>query len=347
MEPISLELFLNHLRNAVVVARADGGILLMNSVFKTLFQAQNPTNLFEVFLGTPSLVEALHRVHDFRGSYFLRDQAVQLPKKLRKMDVDTHPIIAESGDLLAIAVILHDRSEDAPFEEHQKRMDRMDYLKTIAVGLAHEIRNPLSGIRGAGQLLAKSLKNEELKEYATIIQKEVDRVDQLLKDLLHFTKPRQLNWSPTNVNQVLHDLILLQKTASPEIEFREFFDPSLPSIKANGEALSQVFLNLIKNARQALDKNGVVTIRSRMVTDFVLKKGQKKSSFIGVDVEDDGPGMDASTLASIFVPLFTTKPKGSGLGLAICHQLITAHGGNITVRSELGRGTKFSVYLPL
>ncbi|MBI4411757.1 MAG: PAS domain-containing sensor histidine kinase, partial [Deltaproteobacteria bacterium] len=125
------------------------------------------------------------------------------------------------------------------------------------------------------------------------------------------------------------------------------FDPSLPKIMADPEALTQVFLNLIKNSRQSIRGKGRVTVRSRVVTDFGLRRKDKKHQVIAVDVEDTGEGIDEKVLPNIFAPFFTTKPKGTGLGLALCHRIVEEHEGDIEVKSEKGKGTVFSVYLPV
>lgn len=348
---IDLNLYLNHWRNAVVIARPEGIPLFKNEVFDLLFtKGEKSGNIFDLLKKNPLVVETARKVIDIRGSYFLREIPIKLANgTCRNMDVETFPLIDHNGDLLAVNIIFHDHSDQTNIEAHKRRIDRVHYLKTIAAGLAHEIKNPLSGIKGASQLLTDALKGDkDLKEYSEIIQKEVVRVDKLLKDLLHFTKPAKLKKKKTNVNQILHELVLLQKTVAPqEIKFLENFDPSLPVVDADPEALSQIFLNMVKNARQAIDGNGCVTITSRVVTDFMLRKGAKKKQFICIDIEDSGEGIEPDDFPNIFVPFFTTKPKGIGLGLAVCHQLVEEHEGDIRVRSENGKGTIFSVYLPV
>jgi len=219
----------------------------------------------------------------------------------------------------------------------------------LAAGIAHEIKNPLSGIKGASQLLVAGLqKNPPLREYAEIIQKEVERVNRLLNDLLHLSKGKKQRLKKTNINRILHELVVLQKTVKGgAITFVEEFDPSLPDIEADSEALSQLFLNLIKNARQAILVEGVVTIRTHLVTDFLVKKGETMKRMITVDVEDTGEGMDDEALSQVFVPFFTTKPKGTGLGLTLCQKIIEDHEGKIQVKSKKGKGTVFSVFLPV
>ncbi|MDO8520166.1 MAG: ATP-binding protein [Deltaproteobacteria bacterium] len=342
---LSLPEYLNHLRDGVVLASPDGIPIFRNSVFEAMFGGKN---IHEAFKNNPLILESFKKAATIRGSYYLHDVPVRLHAGEKKMDVETFPLIAPEGELLAVNILLRDPAGLGNLDEHKKRVDRIHYLATIASGLAHEIKNPLSGIRGASQLLAKSLTGKgELGEYAEIIQKEVARVDALLNDLLHFTKPRGLKKEKTNLNRVIHDQILLQKTVNTGVLFHEEFDPSIPEITADSQSLAQVFLNLLKNARQAIEEKGKISVRSHVVMDFVLKVGEKKRQVIRVDIEDTGSGIPDEDLPNLFTPFFTTKASGTGLGLALCHQIVEEHGGNIRVKSEAGKGTVFSVYLPV
>lgn len=352
MRNIDLTTYLNHIRKAVALISPAGKFIIKNSVFETLFTRGHQTkndNAFELFAGEDLVVDTIKKVAEIRGSYHLRQVTLQLAKDQHSMDVEAFPVINTAGELLAIHISFDDHAGEAHFTEHQKSLDRIRYLGTIAAGLAHEIKNPLSGIKGATQLLASSLKNEkDLQEYATIIQKEVERVDQLLIELLHFTKPRSRNKKETNINKALRDIVLLQKTVDPKkIKFVEEYDPSLPCIMADSQALAQVFLNLLKNARQAIRGVGTITVRSHMVTDYVLKKGAERRQLIAVDIQDTGIGIGKEEINKIFVPFFTTKAKGTGLGLALCNKIIEEHEGNIKIKSEPEMGTTFSVYLPV
>lgn len=347
MSEITLEAFLNHLSDAVVVVGPKGEILRQNALFQSLFPNKS-VSLIDLLSGTPVIKDQLAKIFTEGGTYSLRD--VPIPSSIGeiKADVDVFPMAGAQGETVALSFWFRLGRSALHFDEHQKRMDRLQYLATIASGLAHEIRNPLSGIKGASQLLRDSLQDQkELGEYAEIIQQEVVRVDKLVKELLHFSKPRTLSKKETNVNRILHDSVLLERTVEPErIQIIEEFDPSLPPVWADPEALTQVFLNLLKNARQAIKGPGRILVRSRIVMDFTLKKGAKRRQMLSVDIEDNGPGIDPENLTNIFVPFFTTKAKGTGLGLALCHQLVEEHEGDMRVKTEPGKGSTFSVYLP-
>jgi two-component system nitrogen regulation sensor histidine kinase GlnL len=228
------------------------------------------------------------------------------------------------------------------------RGSRVGSLAAVAAGLAHEIKNPLGGIKGAAQLLAEELAGHaNVARFTTLITREVDRVSALLEELLELTRPPRLRLAAVNVHRVLNDVLVLQQTAA-KVAVRLVFDPSLPDIWADEAQLRQVFLNLVKNAIEAMDDGGTLTVTTRIETDFHVRHGGRdRGQFLSVDVEDTGPGIPLEDCERIFTPFFTTKTSGTGLGLAVTERLVTQHGGTIRVESELGRGTRVRVRLPV
>ena len=249
------------------------------------------------------------------------------------------------GSILVVRNLIHRRE----LEEDLKRADRLAMVGTLAAGLAHEIRNPLGGIRGAAQLLRRSLDDApSLMEYTDIMIREVDRVDQLIEQLLDLSRPAQLALAPLNIHQILEDVLLLQTEplAPQQVTVRKRFDPSLPPVRGDRAQLTQVFLNLVKNALQAMNGSGALTITTRAETDFHIRNRRSgRRKFIWVDIEDQGSGIKEDDLPHIFSPFFTTKNNGTGLGLAICYRIIKEHGGLIRVESTEGQGTTFKVSL--
>lgn len=271
--------------------------------------------------------------------------------KLMPVGATVSPLRDESGFTVGSVVVLRDRTVRQAMEEDLRRSDRLALLGTLGAGLAHEIKNPLSGIRGAAQLLrAELLPEESVVENTAIIIREVDRVNELLEQLLDLARPPRLTLEPLNVHELLNHVLDLETNTveANHIRIQRAYDPSLPPILGDRAQLTQVFLNLIKNAFQAMSGKGCLTLATRVETDFSVRtRSRQKARLARIDVEDDGPGIEPGNLPHIFSPFFTTKQSGTGLGLAVCHRVITEHGGTIRVESRPGRGTVFKVSLGL
>jgi two-component system nitrogen regulation sensor histidine kinase GlnL len=259
------------------------------------------------------------------------------------------PLRDRHGSFLGSILVLRDLKHRKELEEDLKRADRLAMVGTLAAGLAHEIRNPLGGIKGAAQLLKRSLERDSpLDEFANIVIREVDRVDKLIEQLLDLSRPAKLELAPVNIHEVLDDVLLLETPAAKErnIVVKKRLDPSLPPIRGDRAQLTQVFLNLVKNAFQAMTAGGALTVTTRVETDFHLRgQGNARNRLIWVDIEDEGVGIKEEDLPHIFSPFFSTKNNGTGLGLAVCYRIVKEHGGLIRVDSVEGRGTTFRVSL--
>lgn len=266
------------------------------------------------------------------------------------LSLTASPLLNEEGKVLGTVIVLRDMRRIKALEDDLRRSDRLGTLGTLAVGLAHEIKNPLGGIKGSAQLLQEELeKDERLKEYTGIIIREAERVNRLIEELLDFANPKKVSLRPMNIHKVLDDNVLLMSEVakSKGITVYKEFDPSLPLIKGDMERLSQVFLNIIKNAVESIDKAGWLMISTRIGTEYQMVEREERKGVIVVEVSDGGKGMKEETLEKLFTPFFSTKEKGTGLGLAISHRIIKEHKGNIKVKSKVGGGTTVSVTLPV
>ena len=210
--------------------------------------------------------------------------------------------------------------------------------------LAHEIKNPLGGIRGAAQLLGKQLNDDELSEYTDVVISETDRLASLVDTLLGPGGPP--NKQPVNVHELLEYVVrLIEAEGQKKIVFRRDYDPGLPLIDLDRDQIVQAFLNLVRNAAVALEGQGTITLRSRAATNFTI--GDTRHSVIAsIEIEDDGPGIPADMQDSVFYPLVTSRPDGTGLGLPGAQELLSRHGGLIEFDSRPGR-TVFYVRIPL
>jgi two-component system nitrogen regulation sensor histidine kinase GlnL len=210
--------------------------------------------------------------------------------------------------------------------------------------LAHEIKNPLGGLRGAAQLLERQLDSDDLKEYTAVIISEADRLAALVDTLLGPGGP--LNKQPQNVHELLEYVIrLVQPELGEHISVRRDYDPGLPDIELDRAQLVQAILNLVQNAAVVLEGRGTITLRTRAIMNFTI--GNHRHPVVAsIEIEDDGPGISPDMQDSVFYPLVTSKAEGHGLGLPVAQELISRHGGLIEFESRPGR-TVFQVRIPL
>ena len=210
--------------------------------------------------------------------------------------------------------------------------------------LAHEIKNPLGGIRGAAQLLGKQLQDEELEEYTSVIISEADRLAGLVDTLLGPGGPP--NKQQSNVHELLEYVVrLIQAESGNALDIRRDYDAGLPSMYVDRDQLVQALLNLVRNAAVALGGQGRITLRSRAIMNFTIGD-TRHNAIASLEIEDDGPGIPIELQDSVFYPLVTNRPDGTGLGLPVAQELISRHHGLIEFESRPGR-TIFFVRIPL
>jgi len=218
--------------------------------------------------------------------------------------------------------------------------------RLLVRGLAHEIKNPLGGVRGAAQLLERELDEERLKEYTRVIIDEADRLKELVDRMLG--PNRELQRQPVNVHAVLEHVIrLVDAENDSTIEFSRDYDPSLPPVLGDESQLIQALLNIMANAAQAMEATPrpAIGLRTRVMRRFTIGT-QLHRLVLQIDICDNGPGIPPDMLDRIYFPMISGRPNGTGLGLAITQTIIGQHGGIIECSSRPGR-TCFSVFLPL
>jgi len=339
----------------------------------------------QIFDENPWIVTLIRRAQELgysrtAGEGELRDRF----RRVVPVRVTCSPIFDQNDCPLGFVLVLHDLSHQKELEEEQQRDDRLTSLGVVAAGLAHEIKNPLAGIRGAAQLLQSRVKTDQSAvKYTTIMVDEIDRLSALLEQLLELSACPQFDPQPVNIHKTITDVLLLeQEAASRGTTVQTHFDPSLPLVFGDEARLSQVFRNLIKNSLQALhgQRGGVLSISTKMATDFHLVRlpldrtvplqpgsiapptqtqpldapGKQPlydkhtgGRFLSIIFADNGPGIPPDHLPHLFTPFFTTKSQGTGLGLPVSQQIIAQHGGTIRVESSPGQGAGFHVYLPV
>jgi len=228
---------------------------------------------------------------------------------------------------------------------HFQQMERADRLASVgemAAGIAHEIKNPLTGIAAAITIIKDDFEPADPRtEIVNEVLEQVKRLDKTVNDLLFFGKPTPPEPTYSDMNDLLRKTLMFasQHRGVKSIEKKLELQEDLPPVYVDGKQIQQVLLNLILNAVQAMPDGGVLTVRSRLVE-------QDGREWVQISIADTGQGIPPQILEKIFTPFFTTKAQGTGLGLAICHKLVLQHQGTIDVTSADGRGTEFTVSLP-
>lgn len=263
-----------------------------------------------------------------------------LKKKI--LDLNTSFLIDESGKITGVVAVIRDITEIKNLNEEMARHKRLVALGKLSAGIAHEIRNPLSSIRGLAQFIFNSFsKTDERKEDLNTIIQEVDRLNKLVVQVLDFAKLKKPNLIRFSLNDLIRKITELFKIEikDKQIKFNLELSPDISQIQADEDQVRQILMNVIINSIQAIPKKGEIKIK----TEKAPLKGEPAIKLI---IEDSGIGITEKDFNQIFDPFFSTKEKGSGLGLSIVYKLVEAHQGEIKVESKEGEGTKFIILLP-
>ncbi|OAI09590.1 PAS domain-containing sensor histidine kinase [Methylomonas methanica] len=252
--------------------------------------------------------------------------------------------LLEDGKLSEILIELQQVDRHLRITKEEQLLAQQNTSRMLVRGLAHEIKNPLGGLRGAAQLLDLELQDPELKEYTQIIIAESDRLQDLMDKMLGPNKPAHK--SQINIHEVLERVRhLVTVEAAHGIMLYTNYDPSIPEIFADKNQLIQAILNIVRNAVQAVQNHGVITMKTRVQRHMTIGRKRYKLT-VKIDIIDNGPGIKPELMGQIFYPMITGRAEGTGLGLSIAQSLINQHNGLIECESEPGN-TVFSIYLPL
>ena len=261
------------------------------------------------------------------------------------VDLIVNPV-ADDGSGLRLIVELQTVDRLLRISREEGITHAQETTRTVIRGLAHEIKNPLGGVRGAAQLLAKELPDERLREYTQIIIREADRLRDLVDRLLG--SHHQLALAQLNIHEILeHVRNLIGAESGNRVTTIRDYDPSIPELPGDRSQLIQAVLNVMRNALQAARRpeDCKITLRTRSQRQFTI--GAVRHRLVcRIDISDNGPGIPPELLHAIFVPMVTGRAEGTGLGLSIAQSVINRHGGLIECESEPG-ATSFTIYLPM
>lgn len=350
-ERVLLETLFQTIEDGILVADREDKVIYLNQAAGRLI-GFTPENAMGQRLGRllPELDQESLRPAD-RQKTIRREIEVRFPRP-RFLRVYASPI--EQGQDAGMALVLHDATETRHETQEVVEAERLHALTLLAASVAHEIGNPLNAIHIHLQLMEREVRKlteiasgkstadpariaDKLSSYLTVAQGEIGRLDYIVTDFLSAMRPTPPKFRDGNVNEVVHDTLDLLR---PELNNRhlrvvEQLASDLPAIRVDPAQLKQALVNLVKNAMQAMTKEGTLTLSTGARPDFVW-----------ISVRDTGSGISAEQLNRLFQPFQTTKERGSGLGLMVVQRIVRDHGGRIDFESKVGQGTSFTVWLP-
>jgi PAS domain S-box-containing protein len=252
----------------------------------------------------------------------------------RVVNIKMIPIIIDN-QLIGIYEIAKDITESKLSEEMIRRSDKLSVVGQLAAGVAHEIRNPLTTLRGFVQLF----KTDIDERYANIMLAELDRINLIVSEFLILSKPQAINYEYKDMEQILHSIIsfLEPQAIIKNIQLHLVIDKEIPQIKCEQNQLKQVFINLLKNAIEAMPKGGNITVEVQVTND----------EMVNICIIDEGEGIEEEQIPKVGEPFFSTKENGTGLGLMVSYRIIENHGGAMRISSQLNKGTTIEIKLPI
>ncbi len=323
----------------IILLDTDCNVIFANELAVRLLTSRGLTTDEATTAGLPLLDEILERIAAARQS--VRVRFTLCAPNGNRLAISAVQAFSSESELLGYVVTVQDETEAQEAKLEARLRERLASVGELAAGMAHEIRNPLTSIRGFMQLLKQRLITAEMEaeiRYADYVLEEIDRANHVITNFLTLAKPQDEVWLQVDINELLTKMLQLVENQAVlrGVRLTWQFAPNLALIRGKAEALVQVFLNIVTNALQATSKGGSIHILTRQIGDHVL-----------VSVQDSGVGMSPAVQKRIFNPFYSTKEGGTGLGLALCRQIIHEHQGEIEVTSTIGVGSCFTVCLPI
>ncbi|MEC0232500.1 PAS domain S-box protein [Paenibacillus alba] len=337
-----LESFINNTTDAICVLDLHSCVISVNAAYEHIFGWNQDELLGQTLPIYPEFLEEQRKeIYEMlkAGKQISGLETVRLRKdgQLVHVSVTKTPRKNEKGEIIGFAGITRDITERKRTEELLRKSDKLSVAGQLAAGLAHEIRNPLTSLRGFLQLLQNDMKGKQ--HYFDIMLSELDRINFIVSEFLVIAKPEAIHYKKSDLKEILQTVIALLDTQAVlcDVELILEFESEIPELICSEMHLKQLFINLVKNAMEAIPKDGQIKLTVSI----------QESDLIRIRTVDNGCGIPEERLKQLGEPFYTTKEKGTGLGLMMCFKIVEAHKGTMTIQSQLGEGTIIDVFLPL
>lgn len=338
-----LKLFFKYAKDSIAVFDLDNRVIEVNPAFEELYGWAREECIGKKICMVPfedlyKANERIKRMYDGESFHLLETKDMKKDGTIFDAEITLSPIFDSKGKIIATSVITRDISYKKEAEQIRIHSEKLKVAGEIAAGVAHEIRNPLTVISGFVQMMNED-QNSPYTYYTNLIDSEIDRINLIISEFLVLSKPSSIRAVDFNIDLVLSDIVTLYK---PELQTKNI-TLSVQRIteglivSGNPNQIKQVFINLIKNASEAIQRDGEITVTIDKTNDH----------FCSISIKDTGQGMKKEVVEHIFEPFYTTKPDGTGLGMMIIEKIIKEHHGHIDIDSSFGKGTEIKFYLPL
>jgi two-component system sensor histidine kinase AtoS len=337
------ENIMDSMADGIIAVDNFGRITAVNSMAERMTgvrQQELMDHLYEeVFCHDPSFQSLL--LHTLRTGENHIGCEVSYPVSGKTLWVSTSTSLLKNhdGDIIGAVAVFKDLTERKRLEEQVNRASRLATLGELMAGVAHEIRNPLTSVKGFLQYFQKGGSSEEWRDHLPMLLKEVDRMNRIIDQLLYFSRPSQTTLVPTDLSGLLQDTLMLVRSRSEkrDISFEVRSADGLPPVELDGEQFRQVLLNLLINSVQAIDRKGSIRVDAAYLAE---------TDEVALSFADTGPGIPASIREKVLDPFFTTKPTGTGLGLAVVQRIVSARNGRLFIEDNSGGGALIRIVLP-